>query len=120
MNWACYLRRNRVELPLVGDALQCVGAAIGEGDARARDQVLHGAGDEDLAGTGDRRDPCADVDGDAADVVVAQLNLSASSIQTEIRAATTFWLAEDHHQRYIAKGGEHRCHVFTRPVAMPG
>lgn len=40
-------------------------------------------------------------------------------IQTEIRAATTFWPAEDYHQQYIAKGGEHHCHVFTRTITMP-
>jgi peptide-methionine (S)-S-oxide reductase len=40
-------------------------------------------------------------------------------IQTEIRAATTFWPAEDYHQQYIAKGGEHHCHVFTRTIAIP-
>ena len=43
----------------------------------------------------------------------------AMPIRTEIRAATTFWPAEDYHQQYIAKGGEHHCHVFTRPVAFP-
>lgn len=41
------------------------------------------------------------------------------AIQTEIRAATTFWPAEDYHQRYIAKGGEHHCHVFTRAITIP-
>lgn len=40
-------------------------------------------------------------------------------IQTEIRAATTFWPAEEYHQQYIAKGGEHHCHVFTRTVVIP-
>ena len=43
----------------------------------------------------------------------------ALPIQTEIRAATTFWPAEDYHQQYIAKGGDHHCHVFTRTVAIP-
>jgi peptide-methionine (S)-S-oxide reductase len=43
----------------------------------------------------------------------------AAPIQTEIRAATTFWPAEDYHQQYIARGGEHHCHVFTRAIAAP-
>lgn len=40
-------------------------------------------------------------------------------IRTEIRPATTFWPAEDYHQQYIAKGGEHHCHVFTRAITIP-
>ena len=45
--------------------------------------------------------------------------LYAAPIRTEIRAATTFWPAEDYHQQYIAKGGDHHCHVFTRTVEIP-
>ena len=40
-------------------------------------------------------------------------------IVTEIRHATTFWPAEDYHQQYIAKGGAHHCHVFTRTIRFP-
>ena len=43
----------------------------------------------------------------------------ARPIRTEIRAAGTFWPAEDYHQEYIAKGGEHHCNVFTRTVEIP-
>ncbi len=43
----------------------------------------------------------------------------AAPIRTEIRPASDFWSAEEYHQRYIAKGGEHHCHVFTRPVTIP-
>lgn len=43
----------------------------------------------------------------------------AAPIQTDVRAATTFWPAEDYHQQYIARGGEHHCHVFTRAIAIP-
>lgn len=42
----------------------------------------------------------------------------AAPIRTEIREATTFWPAEDYHQQYIANGGEHHCHVFTRTVII--
>jgi peptide-methionine (S)-S-oxide reductase len=43
----------------------------------------------------------------------------AAPIVTEIRPAATFWPAEEYHQQYIAKGGEHHCHVFTRPINLP-
>jgi len=43
----------------------------------------------------------------------------AAPIRTEIREATTFWPAEDYHQQYIAKGGAHHCHVFTRAITIP-
>jgi len=46
--------------------------------------------------------------------------LYAKPIRTEILAATTFWPAEEYHQQYIAKGGDHHCHVFTRTVSLPG
>src|SRR5215218_1085791 len=45
-------------------------------DVRADDQVLDGAGDEDLAGRGERADPRPDIDGDAGDVLTADLALS--------------------------------------------
>jgi peptide methionine sulfoxide reductase MsrA len=40
-------------------------------------------------------------------------------IVTEIRPATRFWPAEDHHQRYIQEGGTHHCNVFNRAVTFP-
>ena len=40
-------------------------------------------------------------------------------IVTEIRPATRFWPAEDHHQSYIQKGGTHHCNVFNRTVTFP-
>jgi peptide-methionine (S)-S-oxide reductase len=40
-------------------------------------------------------------------------------IVTEVRPATSFWPAEDYHQQYIAKGGEHHCHVFSRTIILP-
>ena len=43
----------------------------------------------------------------------------ARPIVTAIRPATTFWPAEDYHQQYIAKGGAHHCHVFTRTIRLP-
>ncbi len=40
-------------------------------------------------------------------------------IVTEIRPATRFWSAEEHHQRYIQKGGKHHCNVFNRTFTFP-
>ena len=37
-------------MPPVGNTLKCVVPPVGEGDARAEDEHLHGAGDQDLAG----------------------------------------------------------------------
>jgi peptide-methionine (S)-S-oxide reductase len=45
--------------------------------------------------------------------------LYAKPVRTEILAAATFWPAEEYHQQYIAKGGDHHCHVFTRSVSLP-
>ena len=56
----------------------------------------------------------------ASRAALEEARVYAAPIRTEIRPATTFWPAEDYHQRYIAKGGEHHCHVFTRTITMPG
>jgi peptide-methionine (S)-S-oxide reductase len=57
-----------------------------------------------------------------ADASRARLERSTSQrapIVTEIRRAGTFWPAEEYHQQYIAKGGDHHCHVFTRTIVLP-
>src|ERR671915_2352675 len=63
------------QLPGVAEALQCVGPAVLQVDAGAGDQVPDGSRDQHLAGPGGGHDPGAEVDGDPADVVVAQLEL---------------------------------------------
>jgi peptide-methionine (S)-S-oxide reductase len=55
----------------------------------------------------------------ASKASLEEAQVHAAPIRTEIRAATTFWPAEDYHQQYIAKGGEHHCHVFTRRITIP-
>src|SRR5437764_14210472 len=70
------LRRYGVELPLVGDALEGVAAAVGEDDAGPGHEVLYGARDQDLAGACHRRNARADVHGDAAHIVAPQLDLT--------------------------------------------
>jgi len=64
-----------------------------------------------------------DEQADAATASKADLEAAgvyAAPVRTEIRPATTFWPAEEYHQRYIDKGGEHHCHVFTRTITIPG
>src|SRR5207244_1177224 len=64
---------DRVQRPAVRDALEIVLAALGEPQARSGDQVSHRARDEDLTGLRECGHAGADVYGEAADVVPAQL-----------------------------------------------
>jgi hypothetical protein len=74
------------ELPLVGDAFARVGAAISERDARAADKVGDSARDEDFVRPRERLDSLGDVDGDAADVVTAQLDFASVETATHTDA----------------------------------
>src|SRR5829696_2243782 len=65
-----------VELPLPRHALQRRPTVLTEPQSRADDEVLHRARHEDLAGTGLVRHAGADVDGDAPDLPVDQLDLT--------------------------------------------
>lgn len=56
---------------------------------------------------------------EASKVALEASQVYAAPIVTELRPAAVFWAAEDYHQQYIAKGGEHHCHVFTRPLRLP-
>ncbi len=60
------LGRDGVQLPLVGNSLEFVGAAVIEGDTRADHGVPDGLRDEDLVGPCERADSGSDVNGDAA------------------------------------------------------
>jgi peptide methionine sulfoxide reductase MsrA len=55
----------------------------------------------------------------ASQAALEAARVYTAPIVTEIRPATAFWPAEDYHQQYIAKGGEHHCHVFTRTILLP-
>ena len=64
-----------------------------------------------------------DLDQEAA-AIASKATLKRSGVYhapivTEIRPAARFWPAEDHHQRYIQKGGTHHCNVFNRTVTFP-
>src|SRR5262249_46626592 len=67
---------HREESPLSGDAVEAVHPTIDEAQARARHQILHGAGNEDLGGCGGRHYPGSDVHGDPPHVVPHQLTLA--------------------------------------------
>src|SRR4029077_19037656 len=82
-----------VDLPVVGHALQRVGPAVGETDARAGDEVTDRARREDLARLGEGRDPRRDVDREAADLPVDHLALPggapAAHLDREVAARIT-------------------------------
>src|SRR5262245_58348562 len=81
------LRRRREQPPIVGDALELMRTAVGEADPRPGDEILHGARDEHLARAGQGSDARGDMDGDPADVLAEQLDLTAvqadANLQTE-------------------------------------
>src|SRR6266436_8260131 len=66
-----------VDPPLAGDTPERVAATVFEVDARAHDQVLDCARDDDLSGLSERCNASADVHGDATDVVADQLALTS-------------------------------------------
>ena len=75
-----------VQPPFARNALQLANAEVGELDAGARDQVLHGAGDGDgphLRFTGHSR---ADADGDPRELAVVQLALAGVQPRADLRA----------------------------------
>ncbi len=59
----------REQAPLSGDALENVFAPVSKVQPGAGDEILDGSGHENLIGSGERCDPRADVDGDAAEIV---------------------------------------------------
>ena len=74
---------DREQSPLSRHALQGVGAAIREAKTRARDQLFHGTGHQDLAGRGRRRRG-GDVNRDAAHVVADQLALAGVQASADL------------------------------------
>jgi hypothetical protein len=94
------------ELPWVGDAFERMGAAIGERDARAANEVGDRARDEDFVGLGVRLDPLCDVDGDAPDIVTVQLDLAGVEPNPHADADRSDRLAD----------GAGAAHSSSRPV----
>jgi hypothetical protein len=62
--------------PRAGHAFEVVFAAVGQRLAGADAEVADRAADEHLARSGEAADPCADVDREAADVVVGRNDLA--------------------------------------------
>jgi hypothetical protein len=62
------LARRSEQLPLTGHALKHVRSAVVEDDPRTVDEVLDGAGNQNLPSGGQGADPGPDVDCDSADV----------------------------------------------------
>ena len=110
-------------LPLVWDAFEGVGTTTRHVDPGSGDQVFHGSRHEDLGRAGERRDAGCDVDGEAGDVVVEDLDLAgvqpASNLDAEWvhrrreRGAETDGLCR------AVEGGEEpvsgRLHFFASP-----
>src|SRR6266545_4788715 len=94
-------------------------AALLEGDAGAGDDVLHGARDEHLAGTGGRCDSGSDVDCDSADARVGLLDLAGvdadAGLDAEITDRRAVALGPDPGRAErgrglrLARGGAGRC-----------
>src|SRR6185312_6241675 len=80
------LTGDRVQLPIVGDAFECVHAAVYEADSGTDDQVLHGPRGEKLVGSREVADASCDDDAEAGDVVSAQLHLSGVEPGPDIEA----------------------------------
>src|SRR5262249_19373022 len=67
------LSLSRIQLPPAGHAFKDIFPALLEFQARAKNQILHDAGHEDLAGSSLRLDAGRDVHGHADDIASAQL-----------------------------------------------
>ena len=83
--------RSTIQVPAIRDTLELVHACVRKGESGACHQVLR-LRDEYLGRTRQRRDACADRDGDAAHLVVDQLALacvdSCTDLDPEIANAT--------------------------------
>src|SRR5213593_3757533 len=75
-----------VQMPLTRHALQCVGAAVVEGYARASHEVLDGTRHEHLARARLACDAGADVHGDAADLCAHHLALAGVHPRANLQA----------------------------------
>src|SRR5687768_1982775 len=74
----------RVERPHSRNSLELVVSALLEGDARARDEVLHRSGHEHFARGGERRDSSPGDHGDARELLADQLALARMDARTDL------------------------------------
>src|SRR6266545_7499610 len=82
------------QAPFARHAFERVQTAIGKGYSGARYEVLDRTGHEHLARLRVGGNACPDVDGDAADVVVAELDLSGVQAGADLDAESTHIVAD--------------------------
>jgi hypothetical protein len=89
-----------VEVKFLGQAAQCVGAAVAEAQPGPGNEIAHRARHDGFARFGDLRDARRDMHGNAADVVGLQLDLAgvhaAAQYKVVVRAsrlADSPWIA---------------------------
>ena len=73
-----------------------MGAAVVEGETGAGDEILDRLRDQHLARSGERRDPCPGVHGDAADLLSVELTLAGVDSCTDLDSQITNCLAGGH------------------------
>jgi hypothetical protein len=78
------LLRGSEQVPLTGDTLQDVSAAIDEADARAGDEVFDGAGYQHLTGLGGRSYTRSDVQSDSADLGARHFDLPSMQTSADL------------------------------------
>src|SRR6266705_5290755 len=111
--WVCLRRRpvpHCVQPPLVGHAFECHVAAILELDAGTSHEILDRARHKYLAGLSLRRDSRADVDGDAAYLLVQPLALAGmkpgANLEAELSQAFSDCPSAVDCARRAVEGGE--------------
>src|SRR5438477_10959261 len=80
------LPNDALRAPPLGHALELVLPGILEHEARSRDEVLYGLGDEDLRGRREGADPRADDDPQAAGLAVDRGDLSGVDARSDLQA----------------------------------
>jgi len=102
--------RHGVQIPLSRNALEPVCAALGEGETGARHEVSDRTRDEHLAGLGLRHHPCADVDGDAAQLFGSSLTFAGvdtgAHLETQLADPFADALCAAHRARGAVEAGE--------------
>lgn len=92
-------RDGHVDLPFTGYTLECVGPGELECEFRAGDRIHHGPRREDLPGTGEPGDACADVYRDAPEVITSHLALSGVNTRSDLEAEFTDTFTDEREMR---------------------
>ena len=105
--------------PLARDTLEGLGAAVVEAQPRARYQILDCARHQNLASTGKRRNPRANVNSDTTNIVADHFALACMEPSTDLYAERPDFLGNGtgaaNAARWTVKGGEKtvaRCFHF--------